>query len=304
MYALAEIFPRLRGYRISLTRDQIMLLMLAVNEAMLGVETFLAHLISGTIVPYEWIPIIFGFSSGAVLLLIGLLAQRNRPLATMIANLVFLASIIVGLLGAYFHVMRAVLPAAQVGEQVSVPLLIWAPPVLGPLTFAMIGLLGISAAWIEDPPGSGVLRISSRIHLALPFSKTRAYYFIIAMGSLATVISSVLDHARTDFSNPWLWLPTGVGIFATVVAAALGAVDKPSRLDLISYLIAMLLMIAVGVAGMLLHISENLTPQGTIVSERFLRGAPFLAPLLFADMGTLGLVTLLDERESPSPGAH
>jgi hypothetical protein len=124
------------------------------------------------------------------------------------------------------------------------------------------------------------------------------------MGSLATVISSVLDHARTDFSNPWLWLPTGVGFFATVVAAALGAVDKPSRLDLISYLIAMLLMIAVGVAGMLLHISENLTPQGTIVSERFLRGAPFLAPLLFADMGTLGLVTLLDERESSAPSAQ
>jgi len=34
-----------------------------------------------------------------------------------------------------------------------------------------------------------------------------------------------------------------------------------------------------------------------VVGERFLRGAPFLAPMLFANMGTLGLIALLDPRE-------
>jgi hypothetical protein len=141
------------------------------------------------------------------------------------------------------------------------------------------------------------LTITSKLHLALPYSKTRAYFFIIGMGSLATVISSVLDHARTNFSNPWLWLPTGIGVFATIVSAVLGALDGPKRTDLWTYTVAMLLMALVGVTGTVLHILHNLTSQGSVVSERFIRGAPFLAPLLFSDMGTLGLIALLNPRE-------
>jgi hypothetical protein len=117
------------------------------------------------------------------------------------------------------------------------------------------------------------------------------------MGSLATVISSVLDHARTHFENPWLWIPTAIGVFTTVVAAGLGAVDRPHRVDILIYAVAMVLMIGTGVLGAFLHINDNLTSMGQIVGERFIRGAPFMAPLLFANMGTLGLIALLDPRE-------
>ena len=297
MYPLTTILPIARRVRIPFSRDQVMLLMLASNEILLGLETFLAHQISGTIVPKEWIPIIFGPTAGVLLIVAGLIALRRRSLATVLANLVFMASVVVGLLGCYFHLLRAILTYAAPGAQVSVPLLIWAPPVLGPLTFALVGLLGISAVWREDPLDSGILTITSKLHLALPYSKTRAYFFIIGMGSLATVISSVLDHARTNFSNPWLWLPTGIGVFATIVSVVLGALDEPKRADLWTYTVAMLLMALVGVTGTVLHILHNLTSQGSVVSERFIRGAPFLAPLLFSDLGTLGLIALLDPRE-------
>jgi hypothetical protein len=297
MYPLATMFPGVRRFRIPLSRDQVMLIIAATNEILLGVETYIAHLISGTIVPYEWIPIIFGPAAGILLLAAGLLAMRKRDLATVIATLVFVASIAVGLLGAYFHLVRAILPYATPGEQISVPLLVWAPPILGPFTFALVGLLGISAAWIEDPTDSGTLVLLGGRRLSLPYSKTRAFFFISGMGALATVISSVLDHARTDFSNPWLWVPTAIGVFATVVAVALGATDEPIRADFFIYTFAMLLMILAGVIGTGLHISQNLTTQGTIVGERFLRGAPFLAPLLFADIGMIGLVALLDPVE-------
>ena len=63
--------------------------------------------------------------------------------------------------------------------------------------------------------------------------------------------------------------------------------------------VKMVLMIAVGVLGAILHVNTNLIDQGTIVGERFLRGAPILAPLLFANMGTLGLIVLLDPSERP-----
>jgi hypothetical protein len=297
MYHLATIFPPVRRIRLPLSRDQLMLLMAAINLIFLGIDIYLAHSISPTITPNEWIPIIFGPIAGVLLLVAGLIALRNRPVATVLATIVLLASIVVGLLGDYFHIMRAILPNAPVGERVTVDLLVWAPPLLGPLMFALVGLLGISAAWIEDPPDSGILILLGGRRLLLPYSKTRAYFFMIGMGCLATVISSVLDHARTHFANPWLWLPTAAGVFATVVAVALGVLEKPRRSDLIVYSVAMVLLLLVGAIGALLHVNTNLIADGTIVGERFIRGAPFLAPLLFANMGMLGLIVLLDPTE-------
>jgi nitrate reductase NapE component len=295
---LATAFPPLRRIRaLPLSRDQIMLLMAATNEIFLAVDIYLAHSISGTIRPNEWIPIIFGPIAGGLLLLAGLIALRRRPLATVLATVVLLSSIAVGLLGAYFHIVRAILPSGPPGERVTVDLLVWAPPVLGPLTFALVGILGISAAWVEDPPDSGVLVLLGRRRLRLPYSKTRAYLFMVGLGTLATVISSVLDHARTGFENPWLWVPTVAGIFGTVVAVTLGSIDRPTRADLAIYTFTMLLLIAVGVVGAVLHIGDNLTSQGDVVVERFIRGAPFMAPLLFSNMGTLGLIALLDPEE-------
>ncbi len=297
MYHLATVFPPLRRVRIPVTRDQAMLLMLAFNELLLGVETYLAHSISGTIMTKEWIPIIFGPVAGILLFLAGVLAIRKRSLATLIASVIYLASIMVGLLGIYFHLVRAVLPYAPLGERVSIPLIVWAPPLLGPLTFALVGLMGISAVWMEQPPDSGILTLFRGRKLSLPYSKTSAFFFMVGLGTLATVISSVLDHARTNFENPWLWLPTGIGIFGTVVALVLGALSSPRRTDLVVYVVAMVLLVLVGLTGVFLHIQHNLAQENAIVVERFLRGAPFLAPMLFSDMGALGLVILLDPRE-------
>ncbi len=297
MYHLETLFPAVKRFRIPLSRDQLMLIMLALNELLLGLETYIAHLISGTIVPYEWIPILFGPTAAILLVIAGLIAQRQRGTANVIATIVYLTSIAVGLLGAYFHLIRAMRPYALPGERLSVPLLVWAPPILGPLTFSLVGLLGISSVWIEDPPDSGILRLLRGKRIHLPLSKTRALFLLVGLASLATVISSVLDHARTDFSNPWLWIPTSVGIFATVVAVILGFLDYPSRGDLFTYIAAMSLMLLVGVIGFYLHISEDLTSKGTMLAERLIRGAPPLAPLLFTNIGAIGLIVLFDPDE-------
>jgi len=77
----------------------------------------------------------------------------------------------------------------------------------------------------------------------------------------------------------------------------LGALDHPSRTDLITHIAAMGLLIVVGLTGFVLHVDLNLIGSGAIVLERFIRGAPFMAPLLFANMGMLGLIALLDPAE-------
>jgi hypothetical protein len=271
--------------------------MVAVNEIFLGIDIFLAHSISGTIVPRERIPIIFGPIAGVLLLVLGLLSLRRRMMANVLASLIFITSIVVGLLGAYFHVRRGILPTGPPGKWLTIDLLVWAPPVLGPLTFSLIGLLGLSAAWFETPPESGNLELIRGIQLRLPFSKTRALYFLVGLGALASLISMIFDHARTGFVNPWLWFSAAVAIFGTVIPILMGTLEDPGRSDYMIYTAAMAALIILGIMGLSLHVNENLIAGGKIVTERFIRGAPFLAPMLFADMGTLGLIALLDPSE-------
>jgi hypothetical protein len=293
-YYLAQVIPIVRRIRLPLVRDQWMLLMLAINEILMGVETYLAHDISGTIVPFEWIPIIFGPVAGVLLLFAGLVAFRKRMAANIIGTLVFIASILVGILGSYFHLRRALLPDAPFGQQVTMGLLIFAPPLLGPITFALVGLLGLSAAWQEDPVGSGRLALPGGAHLQMPLSKTRAYFLMIGLGAMLTTLSSALDHVRTGFVNPWLWIPVTVGVFATAVILLMGVVEKPTRADLITYTVAMAALVLTGMLGSYLHINQDLVRFGSMVGERFIRGAPVMAPMLFANMGALGGIILLD----------
>jgi glucan phosphoethanolaminetransferase (alkaline phosphatase superfamily) len=299
MYHLATVFPPVRRIqRLPFSRDQLMLLMAAINEIFLSVDIYLAHNLNDQIKPTEWIPILFGVSAGFLLLLAGLLAFRFRPLATILANFVFLASMVVGVLGIYFHLNRTILAGDPLIQEGTVNALIWAPPILGPAVFILVGVLGISAAWIESPPDSGRLLLLGNRSVQMPYSKTRAYFFIVAIGILLTLISSVLDHARLNFENPWVWLPIMAGIFGIAVAVALGIIERPTPADLATYTVAMLLLILVGMIGFLLHLNSNLVAEGTIVIERFLRGSPSLAPMLFANMGLLGLIVLLDPAEN------
>jgi hypothetical protein len=297
MYLLAELLPAVRKFRMPFTRDQVMLLMAAINEFFLGIDHYIAHSTNGTITPAQWIPIIFGPAAGIVLLISGLIAFRRRPLATVLATFTFLASIGVGLLGTYFHLAFSLLPQAPAGQRVTLDLLVWAPPLFGPLYSVLIGVLGISAAWIENPIGSGRLDLLAGRKITLPYSKTRAYLFMVGIGSMMTLLSSVIDHSHTNFSNPWLWLPTLAGIFGTVVAISLGMIESPSRSDLAVFALTMLAYIPIGLVGFALHIENNLAGGNAIVIDRFLHGSPFLAPLLYANIGMLGLITLMDPCE-------
>jgi hypothetical protein len=85
---------------------------------------------------------------------------------------------------------------------------------------------------------------------------------------------------------------SGFGGAATAVTIAMGFFDRLDKTDLLNYLVTMGLLVITGLTGAGLHIARNLTSQGAIVGERFLRGAPLLAPLLFANMGLLGLIVL------------
>jgi hypothetical protein len=267
---------------------------MVLNLALLGADTYLAHSVSGTIRAGEWIPIIFGPLAAAALLAAGVISLRRRMLGNWISTAVFLVSIAVGILGSYYHLNRAFLADAPAGQQLSAAVLLYAPPLLGPITFALIAVLGLSAVWQEDPLDSGRLILPGGLRLNLPLSKTRAYFLIVAVFILLTLLDSVLDHARTNFENPWLWLPTFAGAFAVLATLSMGALRKIERGDLLTFIGAMGLLIVVGLTGFVLHILNDLPGQGVLQVERFIRGAPLMAPLLFANVAAMGLMVLLD----------
>ena len=283
-------------HRSPISRDQLILLLVAVNQLFLAIDTYLVHVANGTIRPREAVPIWFGLIAAAVLLLCGLLARWNRPLAAGLATIIFAGSVIVGVLGFLFHLQRGALPTAPVGQRLTLDLLIWAPPVFAPLAFIGVGMMGLSAAWWEQPIGSGVLNFG-RFRLPLPLSKVRAYYLYVALGIAVAFVSATLDHAR-HWHGGALWLPTLAGLFATVVAATMAIVEKPTRTDLWTYGLTMVGLIVVGMIGAWYHIQADLTAESAFVLERFLRGAPVLSPLLYSNMGLIGLVVLIPLRPS------
>jgi preprotein translocase subunit Sss1 len=290
----------LAGRRLPVTRGQIMMLMVAVNLLFLGLDIYLAHGMNGTIRPYEWIPIVFGPAAGVVLLVAGLISLRQRRLAILLAFAVLAVSIVVGIAGAYFHLVRALPPGGAPQLSLTLVFFVYGPPLVGPLTFSLVGVLGVIAAVVEDPPGSGRMVVPGLFSWRVPFSKSQQYYIWISLGILATLLSSVLDHGRFNFENVWVWVPTIVGVFAAVAAMVMGMLKNPSRSDQITFFVAMIGLIVVAVIGFLFHIQTDLARANAIVPERFLRGAPFLAPLLFADMAGLGLVAMLPDERPPA----
>ncbi|MFH1572541.1 MAG: hypothetical protein ABIG68_01080, partial [Acidobacteriota bacterium] len=149
MYHLATLYPWFGRVRLPITRDQAALLLAAANQVFLGIDIWLAHSINHHFTSGEMIPIVFGPTAGLALLVAGIVAIRWRPAAAAFANVVFLASGVVGVMGVIFHLERAGLPTGSLTARFTTKLLVWGPPFLGPMMFVLIALWGMSAAWEE-----------------------------------------------------------------------------------------------------------------------------------------------------------
>jgi hypothetical protein len=86
-------------------------------------------------------------------------------------------------------------------------------------------------------------------------------------------------------------------VLGTVIPAGLAALTNPKRGDVAMHVVAMIVLIVVGVMGAAFHVQFDLTTEFVVVPERFIRGAPFLAPMLFANMGLFGLIAVLPPEE-------
>lgn len=287
--------PGIGELRLPVTRNDLLLLMVAFMQIGLGVETYLAHLISGSIKPGEMVPIVFGPAAGLLLLVALALRLRRRSivLPSLMIIAVAVASVIVGIVGTAFHWDR-VLPPQSVAGGLRWDWLVFAPPVVGPLSFAGVGLLAIVAVLEDTKPESGKLTLPGVITFNTPLPQTRQFLWLVAFGLYAATLSSFLDHGRTSFENVFVWTPVILGLFGSITTTVMAVYERHTKSDYLTYFWVMILMILLGVLGLGLHINADL-PEGAsnIVLERFVRGAPVMAPMLFALIGAFGLITMI-----------
>ncbi|MCB9436727.1 MAG: hypothetical protein H6673_06995 [Anaerolineales bacterium] len=288
--------PGIGEFILPLSRNDLMLLLVGMNLIMVGLESYLAHLISGSIKPMESIPVFFGPIAGLVLFL-ALFVRIQRKQVTLASLLIIgvaAASVGVGILGSAFHWERDLAPVNLPGNRLRWNWLIYGPPALAPLAFAGIGLMGIIAALEDTKPESGKLTIPGLITLNTPLKQTQQLLWLVGLGLLAATVSSFMDHGRTDFENIFVWIPVVFGVFGSVVTVLMAVYEKRTSSDYFIFFWTMMLMVLVGVMGFGLHVNTDLAEgTGEVLRDRFIRGAPPLAPLLFANMGLLGIISMI-----------
>lgn len=302
--------PGIGTFRLPLTRNDLLLLLVAFMQFGLGLETLLAHLISGGVKPQEAIPVIFGPGAGAVLLaaIFMRVVLKRRTLPSLIIIAVAGLSVVVGVIGSAFHWSRLVPPSGIAAGALQWDWLIYAPPLAGPLAFAGVGLLAIIAALEDTRPETGKLTLPGIITFNTPLPQTRQFFWLVAFGLYAATLSSFLDHSRTGLTSFFVWIPIGLGLFASITTTLMALYSNHTTADYFTFFWVMVLMIVMGILGAGLHINADLPEGGgELVFERFIRGAPIMAPMLFALMGAFGIITMVgaetDERRAGQPPA-
>ncbi len=289
--------PGIGTFQLPLNRNDLMLMLVTFNLLAIGFETYLAHLISGGIKPAEAIPVFFGPVAALGMIVALYLRLRRGAITTSTLIVIGIASlsVVVGVLGAAFHWSRALAPDNFPGSRLRWDWLIYAPPIAAPLSFAGVGLMGIIATLEDTKPETGQLTLPGVLTFKTPLSQTRQLLWLVALGLFASTLSAFLDHGRTDFEDVFVWIPVVLGLFGSVVTLLMALYEKHTNTDYFIFFWVMMIMIGVGVLGLGLHINVDLPegPKGGISAERFIRGAPVMAPLLFANMGMLGIITMV-----------
>lgn len=293
------LIPGIGEFHLPLSRNDLLLLLVAFAEIGMAAEIYLAHLISGTIKPAEWIPIIFGPLAGiSFIIAIGLRfrARGATFISSLLVILTGMASVVVGIMGTAFHLVRALPPTNFANYGFQWDWIIYAPPVAGPLAFSGVGLLAIIALLEDTSPETGKLTLPGFITFDTPMGQTRQFFWLVAFGLYAATLSATLDHARTGFEDYFVWIPTGLGLLGSVATTLMAIYNDHRKSDYFVFFWMMVLMITVGVLGFALHVNADLPegPTGGIQIERFIDGAPPMAPMLFAIMGSFGLLTMIN----------
>ncbi len=279
--------------RLPIAKSRLLLLFIGVNFLFTGIDVALAHAVNAFHPAYELIPIVFAPLAAASSILAAVKAKPGRAVALTHAALM-LAGVGVGILGTAFHANQALNPLGRLTW-------IWltfASPILAPLSFAGISLVGLYAIVREVQGEPGVLEVPGLGVLKAPISLDRHFLWLTGLGFAAAALTSIIDHGQYGYTVYKL-IPVAYGLFATSVVLSLTLGRSWSRGDEVTFVWTMVAGMVVGALGFAFHLSGDLSETGRVSLERILVFAPVLSPLLFCDLGMLGLIVVAKEDLGP-----
>jgi hypothetical protein len=148
--------------------------------------------------------------------------------------------------------------------------------------------------------GVGLLLLLSR--LEEPETTTwSAWVLVLALGGfVGNFVLTLTDHAQNALFSRSEWIAVGASAFA-VGFLVVAAVQPHDRAHLRATQLVMLLQIAVGILGAVLHWRGIFVRPGATFTDRVLHGPPAFAPLLFADLALLAGIGIWSLRRAPAP---
>ncbi len=281
----------LANLKLPMEKNRLLLLFVGINLMFTGIDVALAHSINDFIPVYEWIPV-FYFPFGAITCLI--VAFQSKPKTWAVVTHIFLMSIgiIVGILGTSFHANAVLNPAGYLTWS----WVVFGSPILAPLAFAGISLLGLYGVTEEVASEPGMLSIPGLGVFKAPISRDRHFLWLVGLGFAASTITSIIDHAQYGYTFYKL-IAIIFGLFASSVVISLAVSKNWSKGDETVYFWTMITSVVVGLLGFGFHLSADLAGTGNLSLERILAFAPVLAPLLFSDLGLLGLLIVAQPKK-------
>lgn len=278
--------------KLPMEKNRLLLMLVGVNFLFTGLDVILAHMVNDFRPIYEWIPVVYFPFATLTSFVLALKSKTNKVLA-LSHIFIMIIGVIVGVLGTAFHANEALNPLGQLTW-------IWltfASPVMAPLAFAGIALVGLYAALEEVKEQPGMLKVPGVGIFKAPISRDKHFLWLVGFGFAASAITSIIDHGQYGYSIYKL-IPIVYGLFATGVVLTLAISKEWTTADELTYFWTMIMGIVVGVLGFGFHLSGDLGGTGQISLERILVFAPILAPLLYADLGILGLIVVASEKSN------
>jgi len=276
----------LANVNLPMEKNRFLLMFAGINLIFTGLDVALAHSINSFIPPYEWIPVFFA-PLGAITCFVVAFQSKPSKSVALLHIVIMSVGVLVGVIGTGFHLTQVLSPTGRL----SWAWVVFGSPILAPLSFAGISLIGLYAATIEVEEHPGMLEVPGLGIFKAPISRDRHFMWLVGLGFAGSAITSIIDHAQYGYTLFKL-IPVVYGVFATSVVLYLSIARVWSRGDELTYFWTMIAAVIVGVLGFAFHLSKDLTDTGQISMERILVFAPVFAPLLFCDLGILGLLVV------------
>lgn len=280
-----EIF-HLANLKLPTEKNRLLMIFVGINLMFTGIDVVLAHSINQFIPVYEWIPVFF-FPFGGLSCIYMAFQTKPQKWSSVMHISLMLIGVMVGILGTAFHANAVLNP----GGYLTWSWVVFGSPILAPLAFAGISLLGLYAITEEVDNQPGLLEIKGIGIFKAPISRDRHFLWLVGLGFATSTLTSIIDHAQYGY-NVYKLIAIVYGLFASSVVISLCISKKWSKGDELVYFWTMIAAVVVGLLGFGFHLSADLAGTGTLSLERILAFAPVLAPLLFCDLGLLGLLVV------------